>query len=185
MPPIMANNFAMSKRDPNGPDHKPTIRTDYPIDGVTTMVSPYVEYLSDSILTELYRPEWIGVFGKNEPIDHLYTVKAPSGGIRKEWYYHEHTLDRYMLLEGQLDVGLYDGRQDSTTFKGFCVVSLGEPGSGLPNGIRIPPLVWHSLKWVSGSGMFLNAKTPPFRSQKPDKFRVAPDDYPSEIHWDF
>jgi hypothetical protein len=61
------------------------------------MKSPLVEYLGDNLLTELYRQEWQGVFELGEEIQHLYTVKAPLGGTRKEWYFHEHSLDRYML----------------------------------------------------------------------------------------
>ncbi len=171
------------KRDPEGPDHKPMISELVEIDGVTTGTSPYVRYGENNLLTELYRPEWIGVFKEGESIEHLYTVLAPSGGMRKEWYFHEHTLDRYMVLSGLLNVGLYDGRPDSKTFGNFMVVSLGEPSSGLPNALRIPPLVWHSLKWESEQGMFLNAKLPGYARVKPDKFRVEPADYPESIIW--
>ena len=118
-----------------------------------------------------------------EPMEHLYTVWAPSGGMRKEWYFHEHTLDRYTILRGLLNVGLYDGRELSPTFGEFTVVSLGEPGSGLPTAIRIPPRVWHSLRWVSPDGMFLNAKIPGYNRAEPDKFRVPMDELPAVITW--
>jgi len=173
----------MIERDAPGPEHSPKISSVDSIHGVVLMTSPHVLYGGDNILTELYRPEWLGIFGENEPVGHLYTVRAPSGGMRKEWYYHEHTLDRYMVLDGLLDVGLYDARERSETFGSFTVISLGEPGSGLPNGIRIPPLVWHSLRWCSAHGMFLNAKTPPYSQSTPDKFRIQPEDYPPEIVW--
>lgn len=169
-------------RDAPGPDHEPTfISTN--IKDVVLMKSPSVEYLGDNLLTELYRPEWHGVFKQGEEIEHLYTVKAPSGGTRKEWYFHEHTLDRYMMLTGALDIGLYDGRKDSESFGVYEIVSLAEPGGNLPNGIRIPPLVWHSLIWKSGQGMFLNAKLPGYNSEMPDKFRVQPEDLPDVIDW--
>ncbi|MEY4900945.1 MAG: hypothetical protein RI895_1367 [Actinomycetota bacterium] len=172
-----------AQRDPAGPDHRPDINKSAEIDGVITATSPFVKYLDDNLLTELYRPEWVGVFGNNEPIEHLYTVKAPTGGVRKEWYYHEHTLDRYLVLQGLLDVGLYDARQDSKTYKKFTIVSAGEPGSGLPNAIRIPPFVWHSLKWQSRQGMLLNAKLPGYEKNMPDKFRIQPPDIPEGIVW--
>lgn len=171
------------QRDPSGPDHKPDIVHLEIIDGVVTGQSPFVRYETDNVLTEIYRPEWVGVFGDAEPIEHLYTVYAPTGGIRKEWYYHEHTLDRYMLLSGLLSIGLYDGRKESKTFGNFKVISLGASGSGLPDAIRIPPLVWHSLRWDSKEGMFINAKLPGYARTTPDKFRVAPDEYPKEIIW--
>jgi dTDP-4-dehydrorhamnose 3,5-epimerase-like enzyme len=172
-----------AQRDPVGPDHRPDVSASAEIVGVVTATSPTVTYLEDNVLTELYRPEWVGIFAENEPIEHLYTVNAPTGGVRKEWYYHEHSLDRYMVLQGLLDVGLYDDRQDSKTYKNFAVYSLGEPGSGLPNAIRIPPFVWHSLKWQSQQGMFINAKLPGYVRNMPDKFRIQPSDYPEEIVW--
>jgi dTDP-4-dehydrorhamnose 3,5-epimerase-like enzyme len=169
-------------RDQPGPNHEPLfLKTK--INDVVLMKSPSVEYLGDSLLTELYRPEWHGLFESGEEVQHLYTIKAPSGGIRKEWYFHEHTLDRYMLLSGALDVGLYDGREESETFGVFEIVSLEEPGGNLPNAIRIPPLVWHSLIWKSSSGMFLNAKLPGYNSKVPDKFRVSLEDLPDVIEW--
>jgi len=151
-------------------------------DGVVVGIAPHVSY-AHGTLSELHRPEWVGVFGPHEPIEHLYSVYSPGGGMRKEWYFHQHTLDRYMLLLGQLDLGLYDARPDSSTFRAFIVVSLGQPGAGLPTSVRIPPGVWHSLRWASDSGMFLNAKSPGFNQQKPDKFRVPMDELPEEITW--
>jgi dTDP-4-dehydrorhamnose 3,5-epimerase-like enzyme len=169
-------------RDAPGPDHEPTF-VSTKINGVVLMKSPSVEYLGDNRLTELYRPEWHGVFEQGEEIQHLYTVKAPSGGTRKEWYFHEHTLDRYMMLTGALDIGLYDAREDSETFGVYEIVSIAEPGGDLPNAIRIPPLVWHSLIWKSSPGMFLNAKLPGYEAKLPDKFRIQPKDLPEAIDW--
>lgn len=169
-------------RDDPGPEHKPLfLGTE--IRDVVLMQSPFVKYGEDNMLTELYRPEWLGVFGPNEPIEHLYTVHAPTGGMRKEWYYHEHTLDRYMMLSGVLEIGLYDGREGSTTFGVFELVTLSQPGGDLPNGIRIPPFVWHSLNWKSTEGMFINAKLPGYKANFPDKFRIQPEDLPAAITW--
>ena len=170
------------QRDEPGPNHRPQVQDGF-ITGVVTHVSPLVKYGDENILTELYRPEWAGVFAEGESIEHLYTVNAPTGGIRKEWYFHANTLDRYMVLHGKLDVGLYDARIDSPTHGVFGVVSLGEPGSGFPNAIRIPPFVWHSLKWQTPTGQFLNAKLPAYNAEIPDKFRVSLEDLPDAITW--
>lgn len=172
----------MAKRDEPGPDHSPLVNAVGEIDGVVTQNTPHVAY-EHGTLTELYRPEWAGVFAEGEPIEHLYTVWAPRGGMRREWYFHEHTLDRYMILRGLLDVGLYDGREGSDSFGAFTVLSLGEPGSGLPTAIRIPPGVWHSLSWSSDDGMFLNAKLPGYNRTEPDKFRIPMDELPPVITW--
>jgi dTDP-4-dehydrorhamnose 3,5-epimerase len=173
----------MAKRDNPGPKHSPALVPTVRMDGVIVQTAPRVFYETDSVLTEFHRKEWAGVFASGEEISHLYTVYAPSGGIRKEWYFHEHTTDRYVVLLGKLDLGLYDARPDSPTNGEFKVVSLGGSDSDLPNLIRIPPGVWHSLRWETPSGMFLNSKTPPYKSEKPDKFRVSPEDYPPAIKW--
>lgn len=172
----------MAQRDPSGPDHRPRLEKVEEIDGMVLQWSPFVEY-SGNFLTEIYRPQWAGVYAENEPVEHLYTVFAPQGGIRAEWYFHEHTLDRYTLLLGSLDVGLYDGRADSPTFGHFLVVSLIAHDENVPNSIRIPPGVWHSLKWVSPKGMFFNAKLPGYNRELPDKFRVPMHELPSAITW--
>jgi dTDP-4-dehydrorhamnose 3,5-epimerase-like enzyme len=170
-------------RDEPGPDHHPKLQKLTKIDGVVLATSPSVTYGEENRLTELARLEWSGVFLPGEPIEHLYTVHAPEGGTRKEWYYHEHTTDRYMVQLGQINVGLFDGRESSPTCRGFEIVSLGAPGSTFPNMLRIPPGIWHSFYWNSKSGLLLNAKTPPYSRSVPDKFRIRPEDYPPEIVW--
>lgn len=176
--------FEGASRDQPGPKHEPQLLTTG-IEGVILMKSPSVEYLGDNLLTEIYRPEWQGVFGAGEPVDHLYSVKAPSGGERREWYYHERTIDRYLILSGTLEMGLYDGRENSETHGVFEVASLGEPGVALPNAIRIPPLVWHSFRWTSTSGMFMVAKLPGYKQDSPDKIRIQLQDLPDSIQWSY
>lgn len=170
-----------SKRDPEGPDHKPELHFHSNIDGVVIQACPVVPY-AHGTLTELYRPEWHGVFAEGEPIEHLYAVRNGSG-TRKEWYFHEHTLDRYMVVLGNLDVGLYDGRDESETYGSFTVITLESDSPGLPNAIGIPPGVWHSLRWTTEEGLFVNAKLPGFNRQLVDKFRVPLDELPSAITW--
>ena len=173
-----------AKKDAPGPDHIPSYSSSK-IKGIVLMNSPFVEYETDNLLTELYRPEWHGVFEEGEPIEHLVTVKAPSGGTRREWYYHEHTLDRYLILSGSLELGLYDAREDSETYGVFEVVTLAEPGGTLPNAIRIPPLVWHSHNWKTDHGMFMLAKLPGYQPKRPDKVRIQLADLPEAIEWRF
>lgn len=153
------------------------------IEGVVVASPPAVLY-DNGVLTEFYRPDWANTsFWGREPIEHLYTVFSPSGETRKEWYFHEHTIDRYSVISGALAVGLYDARRESSTFAGFEVVTLEAPGSDSPTSLRIPAGVWHSLSWKTPSGMFLNCKSPPFNPGTVDKFRVPIDELPPEIVW--
>jgi dTDP-4-dehydrorhamnose 3,5-epimerase-like enzyme len=172
-------------RDPQGPDHKPRSLPSRAIEGVFTQHSPQVKSLNteDNFLTEVYRTSWLGIFSENEPIEHCYYVTADKPGKRTEWYWHEHSIDRYVLLSGQLDVGLYDSRESSRTFGNFTVISLGAVGSGLPDALRIPCFVWHSLQWNSINNVLVNFKTPPYNKDRPDKFRINSSQIPPSIKW--
>ena len=169
-------------RDEPGPIHKPVVAPSDVIAGVVVVSFPSVAY-SEGVLTELFRPEWEGLVAAGETINHLYTIWAPRGGVRKEWYFHAHSLDRYMVLSGTLRVGLYDGREDSPTHSGFQTVDLHPASEDMPSGLRIPPGVWHSLNWLSPTGLLVNAKNPPFERAKPDKFRIPLDQLPEGIDW--
>lgn len=169
-------------RDEPGLIHKPVVAPSDVIAGVVVVSLPSVSY-SEGVLTELIRPEWEGLFAAGETINHLYTVWAPRGGARNEWYFHAPTLDRYIVMSGSLRVGLYDAREDSPTHSGFQTVDLHAASEGVPSGLRIPPGVWHSLNWLSPSGLFVNAKYPPFERAKPDKFRIPLDQLPEGIDW--
>jgi hypothetical protein len=89
-----------------------------------------------SLSGELYPPEWKGVFAEGESVEHLYAVSNQSG-MRTEWYFHEHTLGRCMVLRGNLDVGLDDGLEGSATHGVFEVAALKSGDSRLANSIRI------------------------------------------------
>jgi len=169
------------KRDEPGPEHQPSL-FESKIEGVVLAMAPDVSF-AHGHLTELYRKEWVGVFKEGEPIDHLYTVHSPVAEKRTEWYFHEFTTDRYMVLLGQLRVGLFDSRAGSPSAQTFEEWDLGGAGTGKPNMVRIPPHVWHSLEWGEGGGIFLNAKIPPYNRLHPDKFRIPEDQVPPEICW--
>ena len=129
-------------------------------------------------------PNGWGCLAQMNPLNICIRFTPPTGGLRNEFYFHEHTLDRYMLMLGQLDIGLYDPRPSSSSFRAFTVVSLGQAGTGLSTAVRIPPGVWHSLRWMSDSGMFLVAKSPGYNQKTPDEIRIPMHELPVEITWD-
>ena len=49
-------------RDQPGPNHAPNSDFSSGIEGVILQGFPFVEYELENALTELYRPEWPGVF---------------------------------------------------------------------------------------------------------------------------
>jgi len=157
------------KRDEPAKPHA-AVRTETEIDGVFLLSYPQVNYDNGS-LTEVFHPEWQELF--EDPIGHCYFVTNKTVA-RQEWYYHEHTTDRYSLISGSMEVALFDPRHESPT-KGRQItlnligLSLGDGGV---HGIRIAPGVWHSFK-NSDNCIFMNFKTPPFNRETPDKFRIS------------
>ena len=146
------------------------VRTKTEIDGVFVLSYPQVTYDNGS-LTEIFHPEWQELF--EESIEHCYFVTNKTVA-RQEWYYHEHTTDRYSLITGSMKVALFDPRDKSPTKGKLTTIdmvglSLGVNGV---HGIRIAPGVWHSFK-NSDNCIFMNFKTPPFNRDAPDKFRIA------------
>lgn len=146
------------------------VRTKTEIDGVFVLSYPQVTYDNGS-LTEIFHPEWKELF--EESIEHCYVVTNKTVA-RQEWYYHEHTTDRYSLITGSMKVALFDPREKSPTKGKLTTIdmvglSLGVNGV---HGIRIAPGVWHSFK-NSDNCIFMNFKTIPFNRDAPDKFRIA------------
>lgn len=170
----------IANQDSPGPLHAPFFASDVPIEGVVLQRAPFVAY-EHGELTELFRPEWTGVFQEGETIDHLYAVWAPRGGKRDEWYFHKQTTDRYAVLVGSLWLGLYDGRKVSPSSGAFMAVVLEANSQENYSMVRIPPGVWHSLEWQSQPGLFINAKTPPYQQASPDKFRVNQAELPKTL----
>lgn len=158
------------QRDAQGPEHTATL-TPTTIEGVFLFKFPQVAF-DNGLLTEVYHSTWAQLFG--EPIDHLYFVLNTSRA-REEWYYHQHTKDRYVLANGALEIVLFDARKDSATFGtllSFTLTGLSETQSD-NHGMVIAPGVWHSFRTVSETALFMNLKTPGYNRELPDKFRVS------------
>lgn len=139
------------------------------IDGVFTLSYPQVSYRHGSLI-EILHPEWQQLF--EEQISHCYFIFNKSR-FCQEWHYHENTTDRYSVVNGIIEVALFDARENSNT-KGKLVilklvgVTSGDIGN---NGIRIPKGVWHSIK-SQGDFTLMNFKSLPFERSRPDKFRI-------------
>ncbi|UYN82556.1 MAG: hypothetical protein KIT89_07265 [Microcella sp.] len=166
-------------RDAPGPDHGPENRTTT-IDGVIVSRFPTVGYTYGG-LTELHNERWSGMF--TEPIEHLYVVANDDPSKREEWYEHRQTTDRYVLLEGAARVALFDGRPDSPTsgvLELHDLVSIREGWAGL----LIPAGVWHSFRITADRMFLLNAKTPGYDRENPDKFRMPMPNERVDFSWD-
>src|ERR1700676_2619118 len=68
---------------------------------------------------------------------YCFTIRP---GVVKGWGLHKEHEDRYILLQGQMELVLYDVRPDSPTRGEISIVQLTEQNRRIVN---IPALVWH------------------------------------------
>lgn len=120
-------------------------------------------------------PFWI------EPIVYSYEFTIRPGRI-KGWGMHEHQTDRYFLANGNIRVVLYDGREDSASYKRIDQFFFTEATPGL---LMIPPGVWHAdQNWGDTDARVINFPTRAYDHEKPDKQRIDPHSGIIPFDWD-
>lgn len=169
------------KQDQPGPVHA-TEKSPLRIQGAWLERYPAVQYKYGT-LTEVANQAWDAMH-QQEPLGHLYFVLNDGTEPRVEWYVHAKTLDRYILVKGMLRVALFDARERSDSEGQLEVFEIGDLNSGLPQGMRIPPGVWHSFKSIDGEFLILNAKHPGYNQADPDKFRISMPNERCDFTWD-
>ena len=120
-------------------------------------------------LVEVFDPRWEWV---DEPLVYCY-VTTVRPGHAKGWGLHKEHADRYFMLFGNLELVLYDVRQESGTYGQISVVRLSESNRGL---VTIPAFVWHALRNVGDSDVVvINFPTIQFDHASPDKYGLPLD----------
>jgi len=103
-------------------------------------------------------------------------------GVVKAWHYHKVQYDNLCPISGTVQIALYDGREDSPTYREVNVFHGGIHNSIL---VHLPPLVYHGFKNVgTEEAIILNCPTEVYNYEKPDEFRVDPynNDIPHDWH---
>ena len=91
----------------------------------------------------------------------------------KGWGMHMKHEDRYFVLIGEMDVVMYDSREDSPTKGMVSRVHLSEWNRRLMN---IPIGIWHANFNVgSKDAVVINFPTQPYDHENPDKYRLPID----------
>ena len=102
-------------------------------------------------------------------------------GVVKAWHYHKVQVDHFTCLKGMIKLVLFDGREDSPTQGEVNEFFMGEHNPVL---VRIPNLVYHGFKTISGEeALVLNLPSEVFHYDDPDEHRVDPHD--SDIPYDW
>ena len=120
-------------------------------------------------LCELYDPRW-GWSPDPLVYSYMFTLRP---GIVKGWAMHKEHEDRYFLLFGDLEVVLYDDRDESPTQGLVAKVYLSEHRRRLMN---IPAGIWHADHNVGDRDVVaVNFPTRPYEHENPDKYRLPID----------
>jgi dTDP-4-dehydrorhamnose 3,5-epimerase len=138
------------------------------IDGVRTREIRSV--LKDNgALTEIWRRDWEL---DDEPVDQVFQVIVQPGGI-SAWHTHQFTIDRLFVGIGQVKVVLYDGREDSPSFRRLNVFRI---GAARPTLLIVPPGVWHGVQNLDSSpSLILNLVDRAYHYESPDHWRLPMD----------
>lgn len=102
-------------------------------------------------------------------------------GVVKAWHAHQKQTDNLFLIKGSLKIGLYDGRDDSSTYKQTATIIVTEINRQL---VQIPPLVWHGFMALGNEPAYvINIPTELFNYDLPDELRVDPFDNDFNYDW--
>jgi dTDP-4-dehydrorhamnose 3,5-epimerase len=126
---------------------------------------------------ELYDLRW-DVQADPMVFAYLFTVRP---GHAKGWGIHREHHDRYAFLEGELELALYDERQDSPTSGLVATLVLSGRNRQL---LVIPPGVWHAERNIGATEVIVvNFPTIPYDHESPDKYRLPldTDELPVEV----
>lgn len=121
------------------------------------------------VITETYRPEWDPT---GLPVVHVYQSRLFPAAIGA-WSCHMQTVDRLFVNQGHLKVVLFDGREESRTYRRIMELHVGD---ARPAFLVIPVGVWHGLQNLGSSdALVLNYPTRAYNYDDPDHYRLPYD----------
>ncbi len=89
-------------------------------------------------------------------------------GIIKGWHLHKEMTLNYAVIQGMIKLVLYDGREESPTFKNVMEIFLGEENYCL---VTIPPHIWNGFKGIGCKpAIVANCATMPHSPDEIERF---------------
>lgn len=120
-------------------------------------------------LIELYDPRWNW---HGEPLTYVY-ISTLLPGIVKGWALHKEHEDRYFVIEGEMELVVFDPRPGSSTYGQIARINLSDR---LPRLVNIPRNVWHAdYNYGTREAKLVNFPTRLFDHANPDKYRLPLD----------
>ena len=102
-------------------------------------------------------------------------------GVVKAWHKHEKQTDNVTCVQGLIKLVLYDGREDSKTYKEINQFYIGIHNPML---IQIPAGVYHGWMCVSEEeAIMVNIPTEVYDYEQPDEQRLDPHQNDIPYEW--
>jgi dTDP-4-dehydrorhamnose 3,5-epimerase len=118
---------------------------------------------------EMFDPRWNW---HPDPIVFTYCFTIRPGYV-KGWNLHKLHEDRYCLLQGEMELVLYDPRPESTTCGEVCKIVLTANQRRIVN---VPRNVWHADHNIGSTDLLVvNFPTTAYDHADPDKYRLPID----------
>jgi dTDP-4-dehydrorhamnose 3,5-epimerase len=146
------------------------------IDGVVVREVRHVPR-DHGVITEIFRPEWDPT---GLPIVHIYQSRLFPGAIGA-WSCHGTTIDRLFVNQGHLKVVLFDGREESPSYRRVVELHVGD---ARPAFVILPAGVWHGLQNLGSSdALVINCPTKAYNYEDPDHYRLPFDSPEIPYSW--
>jgi dTDP-4-dehydrorhamnose 3,5-epimerase len=108
-------------------------------------------------------------------------ITACYPGVVKGWHYHKKQTDHFVCVKGMAKVVLFDGREDSPTYRQVQEFFIGERNPVL---LKIPRMVMHGFKAVGTEmAMIINFPTELYNYKEPDEYRIPWDSKDIPYDW--
>jgi dTDP-4-dehydrorhamnose 3,5-epimerase len=166
-PDLLSQTLAAAVRDPQTaqPGGKPMPSI---IDGVSFRESTTFADARGSVV-EMFDPRWNW---HPDPLVFAYSFTIRPGFV-KGWNLHKEHEDRYFILQGEMELVLFDPRPDSSTRGQICRLVLSEHRRQIVN---VPKNVWHADHNIGSKDVVVvNFPTAPYDHANPDKYRLPID----------
>jgi dTDP-4-dehydrorhamnose 3,5-epimerase len=120
-------------------------------------------------VTELFDPRW-GFHSDPLLFAYTFTIRPK---VVKGWNLHRLHEDRYAILQGEMELVLFDPRPDSPTYQEVCRIVLSERDRCI---INVPIDVWHADHNIGERDVVvINFPTIQYDHNAPDKWRLPID----------
>lgn len=120
-------------------------------------------------VVEMFDPRWQW---HPDPLVFVYSFTIKPG-FAKGWNLHKEHEDRYFILQGEMELVLFDPRPQSSTYGEVCRIVLSEKNRRIVN---VPKNVWHADHNIGSTDVVVvNFPTVAYDHSNPDKWRLPLD----------